>query len=134
MSGILDLDQLLSSLSPELLGDEFVFCTVAGSLKDYADLDPVASIRENEGLTLVLTSVTATREGFPFAEKHRCITLTVNSSLEAVGLTAAVSSALAANAIPANIVAGYHHDHVFVPADKAEEALQVLLALSGYPG
>jgi hypothetical protein len=55
-----------------------------------------------------------------------CITITINSSLEAVGLTAAMSAALASHGISANVVAAYHHDHIFVPADRADDAIKAL--------
>lgn len=58
------------------------------------------------------------------------ITLTVHSSLAAIGLTAAVSQALAAGGIPANIIAAFHHDHIFVPWDRRAEALAVLHRLA----
>ena len=56
------------------------------------------------------------------------ITLDVNSALDGVGLTAAVAQALAARGIAANVVAGFHHDHVFVPAAQGEAALAALEA------
>ena len=59
----------------------------------------------------------------------RCITLNVFSSLEGVGLTAAVSSALGDNGIPCNMVAAFHHDHVFVPSEMCDQAMEVLILL-----
>jgi hypothetical protein len=59
----------------------------------------------------------------------RCITLNVYSALDGVGLTAAVARALADLGIACNMVAGFHHDHAFVPATRADDALQGLLAL-----
>ncbi|WP_171098591.1 ACT domain-containing protein [Ruegeria sp. HKCCD7255] len=84
-----------------------------------------ASCVEEEGLSLIVP-LSAAPEG---AVAMRCITLQVHSSLEGVGLTAAVSNALAQANIPANMVAGFHHDHVYVPADQAEDALRVLVQL-----
>ena len=55
MSGIIELEQLLSSMGPKLMDEEFVFCTVPGDVSDYLELNPLATFRENEGLTLVLT-------------------------------------------------------------------------------
>ncbi|WP_440994930.1 ACT domain-containing protein [Arhodomonas sp. SL1] len=115
---------------PRLQPGEYVFCTVKGALAEYAALDPIACFREAEGLTLVLPVAIAVREGFDFDGTFRRITLTVYSSLHAVGLTAAVSERLASVGIPANIIAAYHHDHVFVPSEQAEEALQALRSLS----
>ena len=122
---------LISSLSPRLREEVYAFCTVDGGIADYAALDPVATVKEDEGLTLILPAAVARREGFSFECTFRCITLMVHSSLESVGLTAAVSSELAAYGIPANIVAGDYHDHVFVPGDRAAEALELLEAMAG---
>lgn len=84
-----------------------------------------ASYAEAEGLSLIVPIEAAPPESLAM----RCITLQVHSSLEGVGLTAAVSGALAENGIPANMVAGYHHDHVYVPSDRAEDALAILINL-----
>lgn len=81
-----------------------------------------ASCVEAEGLSLIVPAASAPKGAVPM----RCITLQVHSSLEGVGLTAAVSSALAGAGNPANMVAGYHHDHVYVPAAQADQALDVL--------
>ncbi|MDX1733495.1 MAG: ACT domain-containing protein [Halioglobus sp.] len=122
-----DLAVLLAGLSPQLLGQEYVFCTVAdGAPGDYLQLDPLATFREQEGLTLVLERGIAAGAGFPVDAPMSCITLQVHSSLAAVGLTAAVSGALAQAGISANVVAAWYHDHVFVPAGRAQEALDCL--------
>ena len=127
MAGEEDLDKLLVLLQPSLLPGDCVFCTAA-NLKygDLAELQPIASYQEEEGLTLVLDQQAADRAGLAYDSVFNCITLMVHSSLEAVGLTAAVSGKLAANGISANVIAAFHHDHVFVPKDKAQLALQVL--------
>ncbi|MDO6525850.1 ACT domain-containing protein [Motilimonas sp. 1_MG-2023] len=126
MSGITELDELLRSMSPELKEPEFVFCTVAGNLCDYLVLSPVATFIESEGLTLVLEKSCAERANLQFEGSFRQITLTVHSSLEAVGLTAAVSAKLASKGISANVLAAYYHDHIFVQSSKAEAALLAL--------
>ena len=126
MSGITELDELLSSMEPKLLAQEFVFCTVSGILADYISLSPLATFTEQEGLTLVLEKSLAQGAGLKFEGSFRQITLTVNSSLEAVGLTAAVSKKLADKGISANVIAAYYHDHIFVQSAKAEEALYAL--------
>ncbi|QBY03056.1 ACT domain-containing protein [Thalassotalea sp. HSM 43] len=130
MSGITELQQLLSAMSPKLQDDEFVFCTVSGDLCDYAALQPVATFIESEGLTLVLTKANALSAGLAFEGSFRQITLTVHSSLEAVGLTAAVSSKLAEKGISANVIAAYYHDHIFVQSTKADAALLALQEFS----
>jgi hypothetical protein len=126
MSGIIELEQLLSSMSPKLMDEEFVFCTVPGDISDYLELNPLAVFRENEGLTLVLTKEAASNAGFSYESTFKQITLTVHSSLDAVGLTAAVTSKLASKGISANIIAAYYHDHIFVPTEKAAHALSAL--------
>ena len=126
MSGILDLETLLSTMQPALMDGEYVFCTVSGRLSDYVHLNPLASFIELEGLTLVLPKAMAEQEGIHFEGVYRQITLTVHSSLDAVGLTAAVSTKLASHGISANVVAAYYHDHIFIQAEKAESALAAL--------
>ena len=127
MAGEEDLDTLLVLLEPSLLPGDFVFCTAA-NLKygDFAELQPLASYQEEEGLTLVLAKQSADVAGLAYDSVFNCITLMVHSSLDAVGLTAAVSGKLAANGISANVMAAYHHDHVFVPRNKAQLALRLL--------
>jgi len=81
-------------------------------------------------VTLVLERSAADDAGLDYGPIMRCITLQVHSSLEAVGLTAAVSSALAQAGISANVIAAYHHDHVFVSANRADDAMRVLNSLA----
>src|SRR5690606_7213341 len=95
-------------------------------------LDPqviVASIREPEGLSVILPEQQAIELGLPIAFVAAWITLTVHSDLAAVGLTAAFSQALAHAGVSCNVVAGVYHDHVFVPVEQAEQAMDALRAL-----
>ena len=133
VTGETNLQTLLASMSPKLDDTEWVF-TVVGE-EDAVRLTPhaVASFREAEGLTLVLPQVAADDLKRVSAPMKR-ITLEVHSSLEAVGLTAAVASALAEEGISANVVAAYYHDHIFVPKASADRALAVLQALTTPPG
>jgi len=126
MVGETNLNKLLASMSPSLIPGEYVFCSVEGDYLDFNALSPLASFRESEGLTLVLSKEMAMANQLPFESVFRGITLTVHSSLDAVGLTAAVSGKLAANNISANVIAAYYHDHIFVQTDKAELAMKVL--------
>ncbi|MCT7940615.1 ACT domain-containing protein [Shewanella holmiensis] len=130
MSGITELDKLLQTIQPQLLDTECVFCKVQGHLGDYLALNPIATFMESEGLTLVLQKEAAINAGLTFENTFRQITLTVHSSLEAVGLTAAVSAKLTAKGISANVFAAYYHDHIFVPSAKASAALLALQELS----
>lgn len=130
MSGITELDTLLVAMSPELQKQEFVFCTVTGGIGDYFSLNPIATFIEPEGLTLVLEKTTAEKAELKFEGSFRQIILTVHSSLDAVGLTAAVSTKLASKGISANVIAAYYHDHIFVQSSKAEYALRALQEFS----
>jgi hypothetical protein len=129
--GATELQELLGALAPELVSGEFVFATVPDSrLGECMQLSPLASFREKEGVTLVLSRDSAEKAGFDCAQVFRCITLGVHSSLELVGLTAAVSSKLARGGISANVIAAYHHDHIFVPSVSAGDALAALQEFS----
>jgi uncharacterized protein len=128
MAGETDLGRLLASLTPALEAGDFVFTTTTG--EPPAGLAPLATFREPEGITLILDRASARAAGLAFEGVYRQITLQVHSSLEAVGLTAAVATRLAAEGISANVVAAYHHDHIFVPERDAERALAALVALS----
>lgn len=129
-SGISELSVLLKQLQPKLNKSSWVFCTVQGKLADYVRLEPLASVQEPEGLTLVLTKIMAEQANFSFDGVFKQITLQVHSSLSAVGLTAAVSSTLAQHGISANVIAGFYHDHIFVPEQQASEAIALLQQLS----
>lgn len=130
MSGILKLEKLLKTMSPDLQVGEYVFCTVKGDLVDYVHLNPIASFIESEGLTLILKDDVAIKEDISFEGRFKQITLMVHSSLDAVGLTAAVSNKLTEYGISANVVAAYYHDHIFVQSEKALEALAALQEIS----
>ncbi|WP_395638578.1 ACT domain-containing protein [Pseudolysinimonas sp.] len=125
MSGVTDLEELIHSLRPEPRDGEFVVV-----VSDGRDLDVQAVIREDEGTTLVLRREDADAAGLAYDFVAAWITLTVHSDLAAVGLTAAVSTALADAGISCNVLAGFHHDHLLVPADRRDDALEVLGALT----
>lgn len=121
---IRDLDVLLASLHPTLHPGRYAFATLpAGHTVDTARI--VASIREAEGLSLVLAEADAQALGLPIAFIAAWITLKVHSDLAAVGLTAAFSQALAQAGIGCNVIAGTIHDHIFVPIEQAAGAMNV---------
>lgn len=129
MTPITALSKLLAEMSPRLAPGEYVFCVVASDrARDHA-LDALATVVEDEGVTLVVPRSVADGASLPYDGVFRRITLTVHSSLEAVGFLAAVASALADQRIPANALAGAHHDHLLVPAARAEDAMRVLTEL-----
>lgn len=130
MSGIVELSELLKSMNPELSKEEYVFCTLQSDNNSLGHLEPLCTFREEEGLTLVIDKEQAEANALEFSISFKKITLKVHSSLEAVGLTAAVATALTQNGISANVIAAYYHDHIFVPSDKASAAVEALLLLT----
>ena len=123
MAGETDLAAMLRGLRPRLDPRRFSFETHAEmTLADGAARHPIGLFQEAEGLTLIVEGGTG-----PY---FSMITLGIHSNLEAVGLTAAVSTALAASGISANMVAAYFHDHVFIAEADAGEALSVLEGLA----
>lgn len=119
--------EMVAGMTPELRSGAYVFCA-AGAL-DWRALEPLAMFREVEGVSLILEADAARSAGFSVEAPMALITLNVYSALDGVGLTAAVASALAESGIACNMVAALNHDHVFVPADRADEALTILQAL-----
>ena len=129
MTGERDLDALLRNMKPELLDGTFVFCTIPPSEPIPAGVNPLLTFREQEGTTLVILREEAEASGLRYAFASRLITLTVHSALDAVGFLAAVTARLAAAGISVNAVSAFHHDHLFVPADRADKAMAVLRAM-----
>jgi len=130
MQGEADLTKLISSMHPVLKEGVYVFCTIPRDAETAGGVHPFAVIHEDEGTTLILDRIEAQSAGLFCGEIFRRITLSVHSSLTAVGLTAAVSAALAHEGISANVVAGYYHDHIFVPEKCAQRALDILNELA----
>lgn len=127
MPGETDLRRLLGALDPMVVPGAFVVVTAAEPLSVAA----MATVREAEGITHVVARAEADRLGLAYDVVAGWITLRVHSSLEAVGLTAAVATALADAGISANVLAGHHHDHLLVPLARTDEAMAVLRSLAG---
>ncbi|KAE9628963.1 ACT domain-containing protein [Parasedimentitalea maritima] len=121
---------MISNMIPELQPGRFVFATFPDG-KEPGNLiqQAISVFKEKEGVSLILPVDVAIGVDISIEDDMRCITLNVYSSLQGVGLTAAVSTALGEVGIPCNMVAAYHHDHVFVPAEMSERAMQVLVRL-----
>ena len=128
MSGEKDLNVLIKNMKPSLNAGEFVFVT-ANDVPEISADKVVSSFREEEGLSLILERTTADNLGPSYTFIAAWITLRVHSSLEAVGLTARVAEALTRAGISCNVVAAFHHDHLFVPYRQAERALSILQKL-----
>lgn len=128
--GEVHLTTLLATMKPRLEPTVFVFASAAAEVWETLAVRSRCQFYEAEGVTLILEQAEADRLQLPYQYPCRLITLTVHSSLAAVGLLAAVTTSLAAANISANVVSAYFHDHIFVPCDRAEEALACLEALS----
>lgn len=125
---ISDLPTLLRSMAPVLNPGAWAFVSVT-DVKDLEGIEVIASIREPEGLSAVISEADAAARGIPVLFRAAWITLRVHSDLAAVGLTAAFSAALAETGIGCNVVAGAYHDHIFVPVERAAEAMTALARL-----
>ena len=126
MSGEKELNKIIGNLQPRLNEGEYVFCTVPmGGVKVSMEV-VIGSFREREGMTVVLSKDVADGLGLSYDLVHSWITLNIHSSLEAVGLTAAFSSALSKENISCNVIAAYYHDHIFVSREDSSRALEVL--------
>lgn len=131
VTSITDLSTLIASLRPKLVEGEYVFLTrPTGAYGDDAELSPIAAFIEEEGLTLIVRRDIADDFAEPYSSVFRQVTLGVQSSLSAVGLTALVAARLAEQGIAANVVAAFHHDHVFVPVERATDAFAALHAMA----
>ncbi|MET8542759.1 ACT domain-containing protein [Kitasatospora sp. NPDC092039] len=119
-----DLATLLRGMSPQLNPGRYVYCTLPARVP--AGMRPVVTVAEPEGVTMVVAQEEADALGLRYEYVAAWITLRIHSALEAVGLTAAVSGRLAEEGISCNVVAGFHHDHLFVAADDADRAVRAL--------
>jgi len=123
MAGETDLAVLLRSMEPVLHDQPYGF---AIGWMDGA----FAVIVEDEGPTVVAQAALLRAAGHVISAEWARITLSVHSDLAAVGLTAAFAAALARSGISANVIAGWHHDHIFVPWAQRDAALAALEALA----
>ncbi|UVK39693.1 ACT domain-containing protein [Mesorhizobium sp. AR10] len=130
MAGETDLKKLLATMTPELLAGVHVFVTLAPGAPVPDNLEPVMQFREREGTTLIVLEDEAEAAGLDGVFPSRMITLNIHSSLEAVGFLAAITARLATAGMGVNPVSAFYHDHLFVPADRAEEAMDLLRRLA----
>ncbi|WP_249041068.1 ACT domain-containing protein [Marilutibacter maris] len=126
-----DLGRMLATLRADAREGEFVFVTVPGGAPRpaWAALAE-ATVAEAEGLSCVLRRADADAHGLDYGFSAAWLSLRAHSALDAVGLTAAVSTALARHGIACNVVAGFHHDHLLVPADRLDAARDALAELA----
>ena len=127
MPGQTDLKKILESIDPYLVDESFIFMTTDQSLSSISNtLNPIASFKENEGLSIVITQATADKNAITYDSVFSCISLGVHSSLESYGLISTISRELTQNNISTNIFSGYYHDHIFVQSGKADKALEII--------
>ncbi|MFI2608838.1 ACT domain-containing protein [Kitasatospora sp. NPDC018619] len=119
-----DLATLLRGMSPQLNPGRYVYCTLPARVP--AGLRAVVTVAEPEGVTVVVAQEEADSLGLRYSFVAAWITLRIRSAPEAVGLTAAVCGRLAEEGIGCNVVAGFHHDHLFVAAEDADRAVRAL--------
>lgn len=128
MSGETNLSMLLRSAQPEHNSGNYVFCKVH-NLTGININNVVLMFKEKEATTLVLDQNIADGLGLEYSSVFAWITLTIHSSLDAVGLTAAFSTALAKESISCNVVAAFYHDHIFVASADVDRAMVILSTL-----
>lgn len=121
--GETDLQRLLAGLAPTLAERPRAIRTQPVDAP--VPVDAIMLFREDEGLTVVV----AADDGVDAAHWAQ-ITLRIHSSLEAVGMMAAIATVLAARGIPCNAVSAYYHDHLFVPWERRADAMRALHALT----
>jgi len=129
MPGETNLNKLLRNMTPVLNEGDYVFCSIS-DLNGIDINEIIASFKEIEGTTVILKKQIADDLKLPYSYIASWITLTVHSSLEATGLTAAFATALADEGISCNVVAAYYHDHIFVDKKDADKAIEALTNLS----
>jgi uncharacterized protein len=130
VAGERNLKALLGDMRLEMREGIFVFCTIAQGADIPAAISPLLTFHEQEGTTLVMRREEAESAGMRHQFASRLITLTVHSSLDAVGFLAAITARLAEAGISVNAVSAFYHDHLFVPDHRAAEALGLLQEMS----
>ena len=130
MTGQTTLRAILATMEPSLSETEYAFGTTADPAAAGAIEGLIATFAEEEGLSLIAPASALAAAGIAHSPGWAKISLNVHSSLSAVGLTAALASALADKGISANVVAAYYHDHLFVPWEERRKAMDILALLA----
>jgi len=129
--GETNLAKMLATLTVTVRPETYVLATLPHDAEVPQIGDGVAAvIAETEGPTVIATMSRAAHEHWPHDFIASWLTLDVHSSLGAVGLTASFSRQLGRAGIPCNVIAGFYHDHILVPVDKTDAAVEVIEALA----
>ena len=129
MTGETNLSKLIKGMTPKLNDGIYVFCSVK-DINSIERADTICEFKEAEGTTIVINKTQADTLNLNYNYEASWITLMIHSSLDAVGLTAVISTALAKNNISCNVCAGYYHDHIFVDIKDTEKAVTILTQLA----
>jgi len=129
MSGETDLGILLGSMTASMAEGVYVFATLESRIVPQG-LHPRMMFQEDEAMTLILLQSEADDFGIPYEFPSRMITLNIHSALEAVGFIARIATALAEHGMGVNPVAGFYHDHLFIPNGREQDALAVIADLA----
>jgi uncharacterized protein len=130
MSGETSLSKLLKFMQPILSPEEYVFCCIGEQDNRYSHLNSLCQFRESEGITLILEREQADAANLAYSSIFSMITLSIHSSLEAVGFLAAITNKLAEHDISVNPISAYYHDHLFVAVSRTSEAIMLLQEFS----
>jgi len=130
MKVIKNLNKLLKEMKPELANKEYVFCTLPEDKFSRLQLNSLLVYKEKEGFTVIIERKIADANSLPYYNVWKLITLTVQSDLSVVGFLAKITDKFAKAGVSVNVVSAYYHDHLFVPKEKADKAIEVLKKLS----
>ncbi len=128
MPGQMDLSEVLHTLQVSCDEVRYGFASVTEAAISRSE-QVLGTFREDEGLTVIATQEYFEREGIAHQGPFARLTIEVYTSLELVGLTALLAAELAEREIPANVIAAYFHDHIFVPYDVRAKALEAIMEL-----
>jgi len=126
MFGDTNLALLIQNMQPKLKEGEFVFASLDRKKFEGKKFNPICTFMEKEGVSLILNRDEADTNDIAYDSIFKMITLNIHSSLNAVGFLACITSELANQDISVNPVSAYYHDHLFVPAARVEQVIQIL--------
>ena len=104
---------------------EYVFCSIMDNNK-ISIKNIICTFKESKGYSIIISKEEATINYLPFYFISAWINLNIDSTLDSVGLTSSFSRDLTKAGISCNVIAAYHHDHIFVPYKKRLKAVKIL--------